>query len=149
MRKLTVLISSPQSELANMLQHHLDAREFRIQSVLPGPAFVQAARRRHPDIAVLDRVHERPEVARMEIEVLYDAQPKVRIIALSESAQSDAAIVEQGLFYYMTQSPGPELVRVIEAAARSVRPQEPQATRASDLPDEGSTPAPGAIDRKE
>ncbi len=140
MKKLTILISSPQSELAKMLRVHLDAQAFQIVSVVPGPGFVKAVRRRRPDIAVLDRVHERPEVARMEIEVLYDAQPKVRIIALSESAKSDAAIVEQGLFYYMTQSPEPELARVIEAAARACRTPEPGATGDPTLPPDQSTP---------
>ena len=42
----------------------------------------------------------------------------MRIIAISEQPSSDdAAVIEQGVFYYLTLLIGDELVRVIEAGA--------------------------------
>ena len=63
-------------------------------------------------IAVIDRIHERPDAAQMEIAILKEAYPDVRIIALSEQPSArDACLVEQGVFYYLTMGVGPELIR--------------------------------------
>ena len=126
MGRMTILISSQDPALAEFLTENLDSALYRIQSVLPGPPIIPAASRLHPKIAVLDCVHKPPEVARMEIEVLRKAEPKVRIITLSESSPEDVTIVTSGVFYYMTQPPGPELIRVIDAAAQCFEPKPKQ-----------------------
>jgi len=118
---MTILISTQNPALTAYLKENLSGVTYRIESVLPGPPIVSAASRLHPIIAVLDCVSKRPEVARMEIEVLRKAEPEVRIITLSESSPEDVAFVTSGVFYYMTQPHGPELIRVIGAAAQGVR----------------------------
>lgn len=113
-----ILVSSPDSRLARMLEAHLPQASFEIVAVQPGAAFVSAVRRHRPRIALLDRVHERADSAQMEIAVLKDAYPKVRIIAVSqEPTSSDAKVVEQGLFYYLSAPVADELLRVVRAAA--------------------------------
>jgi hypothetical protein len=68
---------------------------------------------------VIDRIHERPDAAQMEIAFLKELRPEVRIIALSQApSASDGWVAEQGVFYYMTVTEGGELARIIEAAAR-------------------------------
>jgi|GEM_PF-2159247 len=115
----SLLVNSPDPALAEFLERELDPARYRVLVARPGPDFVETVRRGRPQIAVLDRVHERPNVVQIEIAVLRDARPDVRIVALSsESSPKDADIVERGIFYYMTLPAGPELIRVIEAAAR-------------------------------
>jgi len=140
MERMTILVSSQDSDLVEFLTENLDSESYRIESVLPGPSIVPAASRLHPRIAVLDCVHKRPEVARMEIEVLRKAESEVRIITLSESSPEDAAIVAGGVFYYMTQAPGPELIRVIDAAARGFREADIGSKNKSTYPHDSPPP---------
>ncbi|MBI4600852.1 MAG: hypothetical protein HY721_02720 [Planctomycetes bacterium] len=118
---MRVLVDSPDASIGELLRERLPGSDFHVVSTQPGPAFLRTARCVLPDIAVVDRVHERAEAALLEIAVLKDARPGVRIIALSEeSSPKDARVVEQGIFYYMTLPTGRELVQVIRAAARAI-----------------------------
>ena len=112
-----ILVISPGSRIGEILN---GARsDFEVIDIRPGPDVVEVARREQPQIAIIDGIHERAEVALLEIALLKDLRPEVQIIVLSErSSVRDARIVEQGIFYYMTAPPGRELIRVIEAAAR-------------------------------
>ena len=57
----------------------------------------------------------------MEIAVLKEFWPGVEIIAYSlRSTETDASIVEQGVFYYAGSASVDELIRVIYAADQAV-----------------------------
>ncbi len=117
-----VLVSSPTSDVRDFLSDRLGHADFEILGVEPGRAFADAVMRVRPDIAVIDRIDERPEVARAEITYLKENCPKVKIIALSkESSAKDAAIVEQGVCFYLAEDWKPRLVQVTESVARSLR----------------------------
>ena len=114
-----ILVISPGPRIGEILTEA--PSDFEVIDIRPGPDVVEVARREQPQIAVIDGIHERADVALMEIALLKDLQPDVQIIVLSErSSVRDARIVEQGIFYYMTAPPGQELIRVIEAAIRLV-----------------------------
>ena len=120
--RIRVLISSSDELLGEYVIDRLSPARFDVSAVRPGVAVLDAIRRQRPHIAVLDRVHERLEAAQMEIAVVKDVCPDARIIVVSEaSSASDAQIVEAGVFFYLAErsSPPAELLRVIEAAARS------------------------------
>lgn len=118
---LRVMVVSTQKEVGDFLKGNLSPTRFTVSTVSPGAGFVQAARREHPDIAVLDSVDTRSGAAQLEIELLKEIRPQVRIIALTQkSSPGDADIVEQGVFYYMISIVGVELIQIIEAAARSL-----------------------------
>jgi hypothetical protein len=69
-------------------------------------------------VAVLDGIHGRPGVAPLEVALLKDHSPDVRIVALSgESSELDGDVIEQGVFCYLAGCRRDELLRVIEAAA--------------------------------
>ena len=71
---------------------------------------------------MIDRIHERLAAAQVEIAVLKNIRPEVRIIALSrEPSKEDAQVVERGVFYYLAQDWRPVIVDVIQAASRSYR----------------------------
>jgi DNA-binding NarL/FixJ family response regulator len=85
----------------------------------PGPQLIQRVRERRPDVAVLDAIHARPQLASMEVALLKDQSPGVRIIALSdESSEQDAGVVEQGIYCYLGGCSPEELLRVVESATR-------------------------------
>jgi ActR/RegA family two-component response regulator len=112
-----ILVISPGTRIGEILAGA--PSDFEVIAIRPGPDVVEVARREQPQIAVIDGIHERAEVALLEIALLKDLQPDVQIIVLSErSSVRDARIVEQGIFYYMTAPPGQELIRVIDAATR-------------------------------
>jgi DNA-binding response OmpR family regulator len=117
---LRVLVSSPDGALGKLLKAGLRSPDLEVVACLPGPSFMAAARRERPDIAVIDRVDERPDAATMEVLVLKDLRSDVRIIAVSgSSSPRDARVVEHGVFYYLAAPPGAELIQVVEAAART------------------------------
>lgn len=88
---------------------------------------MKALRREAPEIAVIDGIDERPQAAQIEIALLKDRCPDVQVIAVSgRSSESDAGVVEQGIFYYLTASIGHELPRLIEAAAATVKDSTPR-----------------------
>ncbi|MFI5379216.1 MAG: hypothetical protein ACHRHE_07965 [Tepidisphaerales bacterium] len=115
-----ILIVSPQQGVMEQIEGRLEHLNCDAVWVRSGPEFLRSVRDMAPSVAVIDRVHERAEAARMEIALLKELCPDARIIVISEEPSAeDAWVSEQGVFYYMTLAPGPELVRVIEAAARS------------------------------
>ena len=119
--RVRVFVSSPSKLVWDFLKDRLPAARFSVTAVQPGATFLETVRREHPDIAVIDCFEKNVEAAQLEISLLKDIQPEVRIIALSkESSPEDALIVELGVFYYMTAPVGMELVQVIEAAAGSI-----------------------------
>lgn len=122
---IRILIHSPSSAIAQFLRKDLDPDRYEVSSVQMGPEFVQVFRRIGPQIVILDRVDERQEAAQIAIAMVKDIHPDTRIIIISEqSSKKDAGIIEQGIFYYLTSGAGRELIRVIQAAAQSMRVQQ-------------------------
>jgi DNA-binding NtrC family response regulator len=116
-----ILINSPDEDVARVLQSGLEPQAYLVTDVRPGPAFVRTVREEWSDIVIIDRVHERPDAAQVEIEVVKGLRPEARIIVISgESSEKDAKIIEQGVYYYLTSGTVPELIRVIKAAAKSL-----------------------------
>ncbi len=119
---LRVLLTSPDPDLIKLLESALSSPEFTVASTPPGSSFIQIARRERPQIAVIDRIHERAQAAQMEIAVLRDLRSDVRVIILSqEPSPGDASVVEQGVFYYLTAPSPSRIVSVVRAAAASLR----------------------------
>ena len=114
-----LLINTVDDAFASAVEAALAKSVVRPIRCRPGISFMEMARRQRPEIAVLDHVEERMDAAQMEIAVLKELRQDVRIIIVSRkpSAQ-DARVVESGVFFYMAEPAMPELVRVIEAAAR-------------------------------
>ncbi|MBI4538287.1 MAG: hypothetical protein HY704_02085 [Gemmatimonadetes bacterium] len=118
MKPVRVLVVSPGRDLTLFLGRALDPKRFQVVDVEPGPGFVDAVRRERPHIAVVDRIDERLQAAQLEIALLKDRCPDVQVIAVSgRSSESDARVVEQGIFYYLTSPTAKELPRLVEAAA--------------------------------
>jgi DNA-binding response OmpR family regulator len=116
----TVVVISPSSMLGIALSRALSTSGFHIVPVRPGPGVLDAVRRERPRIAVIDRIDERPEAAQLEIALLKTLSPDVQIIAVSDrSSEVDAAVIEQGIFYYAVDASSAELVQLINAAERS------------------------------
>lgn len=124
MTPVRVLVNSPDREIGDFLKRKLSPLQWEITTTRPGPAFVEAAQRERPEIAVIDRIHERPEAAQVEIAVLKNIRPEVRIIALSgDPSREDVRVVERGVFYYLAQDWRPVIVDIVQAASRSCREQ--------------------------
>jgi len=119
---MRVLVISALPALEGLLAEELPQGEFEIFGVRPGAALVAAARAVRPEIAVIDEAGRRREAALLEIALLRDLCPDVRLIALSPSPSlEDAALVEAGLFYYLCASPPARLPDLVRAAARALR----------------------------
>ena len=117
-KSVQVVVVSPGEALGRSLVRALDAERFEVTDVRPGAGLVKALRRETPDVAVVDAIDERPQAAQIEIAVLKDRCPDVQVIAVSgRSSESDAWVVEQGIFYYLTAPLGDELPRLVQAAA--------------------------------
>ena len=117
---IRLLVDSMDPNTALFLRGRLDADRFQIVSVAPDASFETIARETRPEIAVIDQIHVRREVARARLGALKQMCPGIRVIVVSEHPSArDGTVVEQGVFYYLTLHVGPELVRVIEAAARA------------------------------
>ncbi|MHC4164903.1 MAG: hypothetical protein ACYSUM_22545 [Planctomycetota bacterium] len=126
---IRILVDSTDPGTTLFLRGRLDADRFRIVTVAPDTDFEAVARKTRPQIAVVDQIHARQEVARARIAALKQICPDIRVIAVSEHPSGrDGLVVEQGLFYYLTLGVGPELVRIIEAGARAIemRPPRPE-----------------------
>lgn len=120
MTPTTVIVISPSGMLGVALSRALSTSGFQIVPVRPGPDVLDAVRRVRPRIAVIDRIDERPEAAQLEIALLKTLSPDVQIIAVSDrSSEVDAAVIEQGIFYYAVGASSGELVQLINAAERS------------------------------
>jgi DNA-binding NtrC family response regulator len=118
MSHLQVLVVSAGSETGSWLAERLCPQRFKVSTARPGPALIRAVREKHPHMAVVEAINARPGTAQMEVAVLKERYPGIRIIALSEhSSEFDAEVVEQGIFCYLAGCSREELLRVIEAAA--------------------------------
>ncbi len=114
------MVISPSDDLAVRLASELPSPRFEIVSVRPGSQLLKTVRRDRAGIAVIDRIDCRPEAAQLEIAVLKETWPDVEIIALSlRSTETDASVIEQGVFYYTAAAELGELVRVIHAAEQA------------------------------
>lgn len=121
-RPFRVLVNTPDVDMASALEVALDGTEFALAFSRPGARFVQDARRVCPQIALIDRVHERQTAAQMEIALLKQCQSDVRIVLLSqEPSPADAVLVEQGVFFYLSVPSLPHVIAVIRAAAASLQ----------------------------
>lgn len=122
--RVQVLVSTPDPSTARALESALQGPEFTVAVARLGPWFVQDVRQVRPHVAVIDRVHERHRAALNEIAVLKDCGAGVRIILLSqEPSPADAALVEQGVFFYLAVPSLPNVVALVHAAAASLRAQ--------------------------
>lgn len=119
MDRLQVLVISAGPETGFWLAGRLSSVCFEVRTTRPGPALVEAVRAAKPSLVVVDGIDARPGMASLEVALLKDCNPDVRIIALSDfSSEVDAEVVEQGIFCYLAGCSREELLRVIEAAAR-------------------------------
>ena len=124
-----ILVDSPDPRVEQMLRHRLSRERFRIVDVSPRSNFIELVRHERPAIAIIDRINERQDAALLKIAIVKDSCPETRIVAISSStSMADAAIVEQGVFYYVTNPTSDELIRIIEAAANALgsQPSESQ-----------------------
>ncbi len=119
MKPIRILVSSPETSTGAFLESTLSASRFRVFTINPGPSFMELAHR--AEIAVIDCIDERPDVAQLEIAFLKKMRPKIPIIVISRnSSDRDVRIVEQGIYYYLAGKPEEKLVRVIHAAAEMI-----------------------------
>jgi DNA-binding NtrC family response regulator len=119
---IRLLVDSPDPGTVLFLRGRLAADHFRVTSVGLDTDFLDLVRRERPHLVVIDHVDERQDLARARIAELKGFCPDVRVIAVSGNPSvRDAAVIEQGVFYYLTLPVGRELVRVIEAGANAVR----------------------------
>ena len=119
---IRILVDSPDQNTVEFLRKRLSDARFKIVTANKTQRFSEFAHREQPQIAIIDRIHERQEIARQQIAALQEMCSGVRIIAISEQPSSDdAAVIEQGVFYYLTLLIGDELIRVIEAGAARLR----------------------------
>jgi DNA-binding NtrC family response regulator len=117
---MQVMVISAEPSTALWLAQRLAPSGIAVVPTEPGPEFIRAVREIRPQVAVLDGIDARPQLAPMEVAVLKDQSPGVRIIARSgESSELDVAVVEQGIFCYLGGCSLEELLRVVESAART------------------------------
>jgi len=127
---MRVLVISSDRSVEEFLRRELSPAEFDVSGVRPGAAVIRASRSMRPEIAVVQRGDACREATALELAVLRDARPEVRIILLSRvPSPDDALLVEQGVFYYMPASPALRLPDVVRAAARSLREQSERHAR--------------------
>lgn len=113
-----VLVVSPSEVLRDALEGDLPRERFRVWYARPGAPVLPALLRSRPWIAVVDGIDARPEAAQLEIALVKSVCPEARVIAVSGcSSGVDAAVVEQGVFYYVAAPSPDELVRAVEIAA--------------------------------
>ena len=131
---MRVLVVSPDRALVDFLRRELATPEFEVLATLPGAEFVRAVRRARPDIAVIDRVHARRDVAEMEVALLRDMRREARIILVSEvPSREDGCLVEAGVFFYLSASPPLRLPELIHAAAVSIQQETHAKVRQGEL----------------
>lgn len=129
---ITILVDSTDPNTVEFLRKRLSDARFMIITTNKKQCFSEIAQREQPQIAIVDRIHERQEIARQNIAELQEICPGVRIIAISEQPSlEDASVIEQGLFYYLTLPIGNELIRVIEAGAIGLTRQSYESYRRS------------------
>lgn len=119
MSPVPVLVVGPSPDLGAFLAERLGetADPVTVIHVHPGSGLLDTIRSERPKVAVIDGIDQRPAAAKLEIVLLKDRCPDIRIIAVSHRpAESDGAIVEQSLFYYLAGGSRGQLTRVVEAA---------------------------------
>ncbi len=120
-KPLRVLVISPETSVEDLLRRELSPADFETSRLAPGGALVTALRGVRPDIAVIDRAHALKDAVPMEVALLRDVRPGIRIIALSrEASLDDADLVEPGLFYLLQATLPLRLPELVRAAARSL-----------------------------
>jgi CheY-like chemotaxis protein len=118
--RMNVLVVSAGDETGAWLARILEPQGFQVVTAMPGPGLIQQVRERRPDVAVLDRIDARPHVAQMEVALLKDQSPGIRIIAISaQSSEHDAEVIEQGIFCYLGGCSLQQLLCAVLCAARS------------------------------
>lgn len=125
MATISVLVVGPYPALSSSLAGRVSqgVPPVDLAHVRPDAELVERVRARSPDVAVIDRIDERPVAAQLEIALLKERSPHVRIIAVSaRSTKEDAAVVEQSIFYYLAGGTETQLARVVEAAVADVPP---------------------------
>jgi DNA-binding NtrC family response regulator len=116
--RMQVMVISAEPGTAAWLAERLAARGIAVVPTEPGPEFIRTIRVSRPQVAVLDRIDARPQLAPTEVAVLKEQSPGVRIIARSgESSELDAGVIEQGIYCYLGGCSLEELLRVVESAA--------------------------------
>ncbi len=119
--RIHILICSPEYTIAEYLTATLPGSQFRVIGALPGQTFVNAARRTRPEIAILDRVDDRFMIAQMEVALLKEIVPDVRIIAVSaQSSPSDGTVLESGIYYYLANDWEPVMLDIVNAAVNAI-----------------------------
>jgi DNA-binding NtrC family response regulator len=132
---LRVLVISPEASVEALLGCQLPPGDFEVVRQAPGGGLVEAIRRVRPHIAVIDEVHARPIAVAMEVALLRDARPEVRVIAVSTatgSEREDARLIELGLFFYLRAATPVRLPDLVLAAARSLRSRRSSAAARRD-----------------
>lgn len=120
--KHQIVVVSPDDRISDFLESRLAEDAAEIINCEPGEEFIRQASR--AQIAVIDRINERPENARLEITMLRRNDPAVPVIAVSErSSDRDAEVVNQGLFYYLAGYSEQKLLRIVQAAIDSLESQ--------------------------
>jgi DNA-binding response OmpR family regulator len=115
---MNVLVISAGTATASWLADRLRPRGIEVVLAEPGPDLFRLVRKHRPRVAVLDGIEARPQLAGMEVALLKDHSPGVRIIALSAaSSEQDAGVIEQGIFCYLGGCSLEELLRVVESAS--------------------------------
>jgi hypothetical protein len=130
-----VLVISPKVSLEALLSRRLPPDHFEMVRLEPGGGVVAAIRRVRPHIAAIDEVHARPVAVAMEVALLRDVRPEVRVIAVSAEAgntREEASLVELGLFFNLRAAPPLRLPDLVVAAARSLRGRRPEAATRRD-----------------
>ena len=99
--QLLVLIVSSSPTVFHFLESSLSGDRFELRLVEPGRAFTEALKQWIPDIAIVDRMHERLKEAGDEVRQLKQRSATLPIIAISEQPSAeDASLVELGVFFY-------------------------------------------------
>lgn len=105
--------------VGSFLEGALPVSQFRVLNSTPGPSIMEPAQQ--ADIAVIDSIDERPDVAQLEIAMLKNKNSKMPIIVISRnSSDQDIRVVEQGVFYYLAGEPEQKLIRIIHAAVATI-----------------------------
>jgi DNA-binding response OmpR family regulator len=117
---MNVMVISAAAETGAWLARILEPHGFQVVTAMPGPGLIQQVRERRPDVAVLDGIDTRPQLAQMEVALLKDQSPGIRIIAISaESSEHDVEVIEQGIFCYLGGCSLQQLLSAVLSAARS------------------------------
>lgn len=116
---MNILVISDGGATGQWLTDRLAPRGIRVSVARPGPDVIRIAREQRPQIAVLDGIESRPQLARMEVAVLKDQSPGIRVIALSAtSSERDIEVIEQGVFCYLGGCSLEEVLRAVESATQ-------------------------------